>query len=94
VALARADPSLRLDHRGEKKKMTVPDHDHPPETIPEASEEEPRILTPEQDASRATRRSQLEDAKVGAGIAKPQTPMPADPLRQGGESSPAPGKRR
>jgi len=60
-----------------------------PVEIPEAATEEPRTLTPAEDAERATRNIERQERR-GESL----YPAPADPGRQGGESSPPPDKRR
>ena len=62
-------------------------HEQPAE-IPEAASEEPRTVTPEEDAERATRRLERQERR-GESI----YPAPEDPGRQAGELSPAPAKR-
>lgn len=62
-------------------------HEKPTE-IPEAATEEPRTLTPGQDADRATRRAEQQERR-----GETVYPAPRDPRRQGGESAPAPNKR-
>jgi hypothetical protein len=58
-------------------------------TVPEEATEEPHILSDEDEDERGARREfQQEHA------AHPIWPMADDPLRQGGESSPPPAKRR
>jgi len=59
-----------------------------PAQIPEAAREEPRTLTPDEDADRATRRLERQERRGEA-----LYPAPDDPGRQGGELSPPPGKR-
>ncbi|HEY4185354.1 MAG TPA: hypothetical protein VGP07_09810 [Polyangia bacterium] len=56
--------------------------------VPEDATVEPRTLTPQEDADRATRRLE-EQERAG----KPIYPQPGDPDRQGTEPSPAPDKR-
>jgi hypothetical protein len=58
------------------------------EKVPEAASEEPAILTPQEDAARATQRQAEQEREE-----KPVWPQPNDPGRQAGESSPAPEKR-
>jgi hypothetical protein len=57
--------------------------------IPEDATEEPRILTPEEDAERAARRADLEESEQ-----LEIWPEPNDPLRQPGELSPPPAKHK
>jgi len=64
-------------------------HDKPAAQIPEAATEEPRTLTPAEDADRATRRMERQEKHPEAVY-----PGPEAPGRQGGETSPAPEKRR
>jgi hypothetical protein len=54
--------------------------------VPEAATTEPRIVTPEEDAERAAREQERQDHA-------PYRSGGADPLRQPGESSPAPERR-
>jgi hypothetical protein len=60
----------------------------PPIGIPEEALEEPRTLSPAEDAERAARRLERDEND-------PHThwPTPDDPLRQGGELSAAPYRR-
>lgn len=60
-----------------------------PATVPEGAREERRILNPREDAERAARRLADQERQH-----RPIYPQPGDPDRQGGESSPAPDKRR
>jgi len=53
--------------------------------IPEDAQEEPRILSPQQDAERAARRLDWQDEHDVE-----RWPEPDDPLRQPGELSPSP----
>lgn len=56
-----------------------------PRQIPENAQEEPRILSPQEDADRATRRLDWQDEHD-----QKRWPEPDDPLRQPGELSPPP----
>ena len=56
--------------------------------VPEEATVEPRILTPEQAADRATLRAERQEREQ-----MDDWPEPDDPLRQPGEMSPAPDKR-
>lgn len=60
-----------------------------PAQVPEAASEEPRTVTPDEDAERATRRLEHQERRN-----EPLYPAPEDPGRQAGEPSPAPAKRR
>jgi len=60
-----------------------------PAQIPEAASQEPRTLTPDEDADRATRRMERQERRTD--ILRPE---PDDPGRQPGVLSPAPDKRR
>jgi hypothetical protein len=60
-----------------------------PARVPEAATQEPRVLTPGEDADRATRRMEQQER-----LGKAVYPRPGDPGRQEGEPSPAPDKRR
>ena len=53
--------------------------------IPENAQEEPRILSPQEDAERAARRLDWQDETD-----QKRWPEPDDPLRQPGELSPPP----
>jgi hypothetical protein len=68
--------------------MSTPSTDKRPIGIPEEATEEPRILTPAEDADRAWRRMERDEHE-------PHThwPGPDDPLRQGGELSADPSKQ-
>ena len=55
----------------------------------EEATEEPPILTPAEAAERAARRLDVQEREQ-----VDDWPLPHDPLRQPGESSPAPDKRR
>ena len=57
-------------------------------SVPDAATEEPKTLTPGEDAQRATRRLKQQERRNG-----PIYPQSRDPGRQGGEPSPAPDKR-
>lgn len=57
--------------------------------IPEDAQEEPRILSPREDAARAQRRLEWQDEHN-----QERWPEPDDPLRQPGELSPAPEHHR
>jgi len=59
-----------------------------PSQIPEAATEEPRTVTPDEAADRATRRMERQEA------GETLYPEPDDPGRQPGVLSPAPDKRR
>ena len=59
------------------------------QTVPEHATREPEILTPEEDARRATRRLEWEEREHTS-----RWPQADDPLRQPGEPSPAPEKRK
>ena len=58
-------------------------------TVPEAATEEPRIRAGDEEDERGARREDQQDH-----AAHPIWPEADDPLRQGGESSPDPAKRR
>jgi hypothetical protein len=58
-------------------------------TVPDEAEEEPRIKGGEEEDERGARREEQQDRAP-----HPIWPEPDDPLRQGGESSPDPAKRR
>jgi hypothetical protein len=58
-------------------------------TIPEEAEEEPRILSPQEDADRAARRLDWQERHE-----QKRWPEPDDPLRQPGELSPPPEHHR
>jgi hypothetical protein len=62
---------------------------HEPAPIPEAASEEPRTVTPDEDADRATRRLERQDSQ-----GETLRPEPDDPGRQPGVLSPPPGNRR
>ena len=68
--------------------MSKPSSEKPSIGIPEEATEEPRVLSPAEDAERAARRMERDERE-------PHTrwPGPDDPLRQGGELSADPGKR-
>jgi len=57
--------------------------------IPEDAREEPRILSPQEDAERAARRLDWQDEHD-----QNRWPEPDDPLRQPGELSPPPEHHR
>jgi hypothetical protein len=57
--------------------------------VPEDATVEPPILTPDQIADRATLRAERQEHDR-----RDEWPQPDDPLRQPGEMSPAPDKRR
>jgi hypothetical protein len=57
--------------------------------VPEDATAEPRILTPDEMAERATLRARRQEHDQ-----MDEWPQPDDPLRQPGEMSPAPEKRR
>jgi len=59
-----------------------------PIVIPEEATEEPRTLSPAEDADRAARRMERDEHESHT-----RWPGPNDPLRQGGELSAAPSKR-
>jgi hypothetical protein len=63
-----------------------------PEELPEAATTPPKIVTPEEDASRAELRAELEERRALLGLSSDPAD-PNDPLRQPGESSSAPGFR-
>ena len=58
-------------------------------TVPEEATEEPHILSDEEEDERAARREDQQDREI-----HPIWPNADYPLRQGGESSPAPAHRR
>jgi hypothetical protein len=58
-------------------------------TVPEEATEEPQIRGDEEEDERGARREDQQDQSV-----HPIWPEADDPLRQGGESSPAPAHRR
>lgn len=58
-------------------------------TVPEAATEEPHILSEDEEMERAARREEQQEH-----AAHPLWPMADFPLRQAGEMSPAPAKRR
>jgi hypothetical protein len=60
-----------------------------PSKVPEDATVEPRILTPDEVAERATLRAARQERDQ-----MDEWPQPDDPLRQPGEMSPAPDKRR
>jgi hypothetical protein len=68
--------------------MSEPTKQKNPIGIPEEATEEPRTLSPDEDAERAARRLERDEND-------PHTrwPGPDDPLRQGGELSAAPSRR-
>ena len=68
--------------------MSEPTKQKNPIGIPEEATEEPRTLSPDEDAERAARR--LERDENGP---RTRWPGPDDPLRQGGELSAAPARR-
>jgi len=53
-----------------------------------ANSQEPRIASPEEDTKRAGLRVRQQDREISR-----HWPWPKDPLRQPGESAPAPDKR-
>ena len=57
-------------------------------TVPENAAVEPHILSQEEEKDRGARRADLQERSP-----HPIWPNADNPLRQGGESSPAPGKR-
>lgn len=58
--------------------------------IPEAATEEPKIMTPAEDAERAAKRLTEQEADP----TRLDRPHPSNPLRWPGELSPAPTQRR
>jgi hypothetical protein len=58
-------------------------------TIPEDAAEEPHIRSDEEEDERGAQREDQQDR-----ASHPIWPEPDDPLRQGGESAPAPAHRR
>lgn len=58
-------------------------------TVPEEATEEPHILSGDEEDERGARREEQQEHAP-----HPIWPMADDPLRQAGESSPAPAKRR
>ena len=65
--------------------LSTPDTDP---TVPEEASVEPHILSDEEEGDRAARREEQQDHAT-----RPLWPDADYPLRQGGESSPAPDKR-
>jgi len=57
-------------------------------TVPEAATEEPHILSGEEEDERGARREEQQEHAP-----RPVWPMADDPMRQAGESSPAPAQR-
>jgi hypothetical protein len=57
--------------------------------VPEAAKQPPPIRTPDEDARRAERRLERQES-----VGRPRWPRSDDELRQGGELSPDPEKRR
>jgi len=75
--------------RNERTNMTRPGSaasDDP--TVPEDAVVEPHILSAHEEEERAARRDDLQERSP-----HPIWPNADNPLRQAGESSPAPGKR-
>jgi len=57
-------------------------------TVPEDATDEPKILSGEEEDERSARREEQQERAP-----RPVWPMADDPLRQAGESSPAPAQR-
>ncbi len=57
-------------------------------TVPEEATDEPKILSGEEEDERSARREEQQERAP-----QPVWPMADDPLRQAGESSPAPAQR-
>ena len=68
--------------------MSEPTKQKNPIGIPEEATEEPRTLSPDEDAERAARRLERDENDP-----RTRWPGPDDPLRQGGELSAAPARR-
>jgi len=58
-------------------------------TVPEDATDEPHTLAGEEEDERGARRAEQQERSP-----HPVWPQADDPMRQGGESSPAPDKRR
>jgi len=70
--------------------MVQPRIQEPPDpTVPEQATEEPYIRSGQEEDERGARREEQQEHS-----ARPIWPEADDPLRQAGESSPAPAKRR